>query len=60
MKDKPAQEIERAIEAAVLGLTGRTTRVSIVSMEWDEATARVDIKLSAWDKLSSDPFAGAL
>lgn len=60
MKNVSVEELEKALEAALLSVAGRTVKVSVSAMEFDESSSRVDIKLSAWDKLSTDPFAGAI
>jgi hypothetical protein len=60
MKNVSVEELERALEAALLSVAGRAVKVSVAAMEFDEVVSRVDIKLSAWEKLSPDPFSGAI
>lgn len=54
------EDIEKALEAAFLGVSGMTVKVQIDSMTWDEATSSVKVALTGWDKISIDPFAGAI
>lgn len=60
LKGNTVEEVERALEAALLGVSGRTVKVTIRELVFDEFANRVDVKFSAWDKLSTDPFAGSI
>lgn len=60
IKNVSVEDLERALEAALLAVAGRTVKVSVAALEFDEMASRADIKLSAWDKLSTDPFSGAI
>lgn len=60
MKNQSTVEMEKALEAALLGLNGRTARVQIDALVWDEAASNVKVTFTAWDKIDSDPFIGAI
>jgi len=60
LKDQSTRDIEKALEAALLGLNGRTARVQIDALAWDESASSVKVSFTAWDKIDTDPFVGAL
>jgi hypothetical protein len=60
LKNVSTEDLEKALAAALLAVAGKTVSVSIKELVFDETTNRVDITLSAWNKLSNDPFATAI
>lgn len=61
LKNVSTEELEKALAAALLAVSGRVVSVSVEALAFDERTSRADIKLSAWDKAAiDDPFAGVI
>lgn len=60
LKNVTTEDLEKALAAALLAVSGRTVTISVGAMNFDEGTSRVDIAFRAWDKLSTDPFASAI
>ena len=59
LKNVSTEELEKALEAALLAVSGRVVSVSVESLAFEQAASRVDIKLSAWDKASMDDPLGS-
>lgn len=60
LKNNPVKEIEEAIAAAVLALTGQEVRVEIDAIEFAEPTNLAKVSLSVWDKASTGMFPDAI
>lgn len=59
-KNVSVEELEKALEAALLAVSGRTVKVSVGALRFNEVANRVDVEVTAWDKVSEDPFKGAI